>query len=68
MNLLGICLLAQFSLTFGMAGLLWPDKFMQVFAILMFPWAASYRTVRVHSVAAIGLSLALFVKLISASL
>jgi hypothetical protein len=53
----------QISLAFGVAGLLWPDKFMPLFDVLMFPWAASYRTVRANSLAAIGVSLIVLAKL-----
>jgi hypothetical protein len=67
MDHLGLCLLVQLSLAFGVAGLLWPDKFMQLFDVLMFPWAASYRAVRANSLAAIGLSLVLLVKLFTAA-
>jgi hypothetical protein len=63
MNYLGLCLLVQMSLAFGVAGLLWPDKLMPLFEVLMYPWAASYRTVRANSVAAIGVSLLILVKL-----
>jgi hypothetical protein len=48
-----VFLIANFSLTFGMAGLFWPEKFRPLFDVLMFPWPASYRMVRVNSVAAI---------------
>ena len=65
MNYLGACLLVQMSLAFGVAGLLWPDKLMPLFDVLMFPWAASYRTVRANSLAAIGLSLVILVKLVA---
>ena len=65
MNYLGVCLLIQMSLVFGLAGLLWPDKLMPLFDVLMFPWAASYRTVRVNSLAAIGISLLILVKLVA---
>jgi hypothetical protein len=65
MNSLGVCLLVQMSLAFGVAGLLWPDKLMPLFDVLMFPWAASYRTVRANSVAAIGISIVLLVKLVA---
>ena len=68
MNYLGECLLAQISLTFGVAGLLWPDKLMPLFGVLMFPWAASYRIIRVHSLAAIGVSLVILVKLVTVGL
>jgi hypothetical protein len=67
MDHLGLCLLVQLSLAFGVAGLLWPDKFMPLFDVLMFPWAASYRSVRANSLAAIGLSLVLLVKLFAAA-
>ena len=38
-----LSVIIQLSLAFGLAGLFWPDKFMPVFDVLMFPWAASYR-------------------------
>jgi hypothetical protein len=46
-------------LLFGLAGLFWPDKFLRLFDVLMFPFPASYRTVRAHSVGAIVVSLML---------
>ena len=55
----------QVSLAFGLAGLFWPDKFMPVFDVLMFPWPSSYRTIRGHSIAAIALSVVLFLLLSS---
>ncbi|HUO15381.1 MAG TPA: hypothetical protein VMX38_10375 [Verrucomicrobiae bacterium] len=63
MNTLGVCLLVQISLAFGVAGLLWPEKLMPLFDVLMFPWAASYRTVRANCLAAIGVSLIALAKL-----
>jgi hypothetical protein len=57
---LGLSLVIQVSLAFGLAGLFWPEKFMPVFEVLMFPWPSSYRTVRGHSIAAIALSVLLF--------
>jgi hypothetical protein len=65
MNNLGLCLVLQLCLAFGMAGLLWPDKVMPLFDVLMFPWAASYRSVRANSIAAIGLSVLLLVTLLT---
>jgi hypothetical protein len=65
MNCLLACLLVQTSLAFGVAGLLWPDKLMPIFDVLMFPWAASHRIVRANSLAAIGVSLVFFVKLVA---
>jgi hypothetical protein len=59
MKSLEVCLISQLCLTFGVAGLFWPDKFIAVFDVLMFPWPASYRTVKINSVAAIVLALLL---------
>jgi len=65
MNDLGLCLVVQLCLAFGVAGLLWPEKLMPLFEVLMFPWVASYRGIRANSIAAIGLSLLLFVRLLA---
>ena len=65
MNNLALCFVVQLGLAFGMAGLLWPDKFMPLFEILLFPWAASCRAIRANGLAAIGLSLILFVTLLT---
>ena len=62
MNVLELCLVVQFCLAFGVAGLFWPEKIMPLFEVLMFPWAATYRSVRVNSIAAIGLSVLLLAK------
>lgn len=59
MNQLQASLLVELCLAFGVAGLFWPDKFMSFFDVLMFPWAASSRFVRVHSIAAIAAALLL---------
>ena len=59
----GLCLIIQFCFAFGMAGLLWPEKLMPIFDLLMFPWAATHRAMRVNCGAAIGLALLLLVKL-----
>jgi hypothetical protein len=65
MSILEQCLLVQLSLAFGVAGLLWPNKFMPLFELLMFPWAASARMVRVHGIVAVGFSVVLLITLIS---
>jgi hypothetical protein len=52
-------------LAFGVAGLFWPEKFRPLFDVLMFPWAASYRAVKVNSLASIILSLLLLVRLLN---
>jgi hypothetical protein len=64
MNILELCLVVQFCLAFGVAGLFWPEKIQPVFEVLMFPWAATYRAVRANSLAAIALSLLLFARLL----
>jgi hypothetical protein len=58
-----LCVIAQLCLTFGLAGLLFPEKLMPIFEILMYPWAASYRVIRAHSLAALGMALLLLVSL-----
>ena len=65
MKNLDIILFVQSALVFGVAGLLWPEKFMALFDILMFPWPASYRTIRVNSIAAIALALLLATRIIA---
>ena len=64
MKNLEIVIFVQSALAFGVAGLLWPDKFIALFDVLMFPWPASYRTVRVNSVAAIALALLLAARIV----
>ena len=46
-------LIVQFNLIFGVAGLMWPDKLMPVFGLLMFPWPPTYRAIRIHGVVAV---------------
>jgi hypothetical protein len=60
---LELCVAVQLCLAFGVAGLLWPERLMPFFEVLMFPWAASYRAVRANSIAAIVFSVLLFAKL-----
>jgi len=38
----------QSCLAFAVAGRLWPEKFTPLFEVLLFPWAASHRTVRAN--------------------
>jgi hypothetical protein len=66
MNTLIECLIIQFCVGFGVAGLLWPDKLLPLFDLLMFPWAASYRSLRANSLAAIALSVLLLSKMVVA--
>jgi hypothetical protein len=65
MKELGVPLIVQLCLIFGVAGLFWPEKFVAVFDILMFPWSASHRTVRANSVAALLLSVLLFLGMLA---
>ena len=66
MSQLQLCVVVQLSLAFGVAGLFWPEKLMPVFEVLMFPWVASYRSIRANSLAAIGISILLFARLLLA--
>jgi hypothetical protein len=50
-----VFVVANFSLSFGVAGLLWPENFLLLFDVLMFPWPANSRVVRINSIAAIVL-------------
>jgi hypothetical protein len=54
-----IFVVANFALIFGVAGLLWPENFLVLFDVLMFPWPASSRVVRVNSATAILFALLL---------
>jgi hypothetical protein len=45
--------IVQLNLILGVAGLMWPDKLMPVFGLLMFPWPASHRAIRTHGLVAI---------------
>jgi hypothetical protein len=48
------CLIVQVNLVFGLAGMIWPDKFMPLYCILMFPWPASHRAIRINGIVAIA--------------
>ena len=65
MNHLVLSLFVQISLAFGVAGLLWPEKLVAVFDVLMFPWPATHRLVRANAWGAVVLSFLLFLTLIS---
>jgi hypothetical protein len=65
MNHLILSLVVQFSLAFGVAGLLWPERLVSVFDVLMFPWPATHKLVRVNAWGAILLSLVLFFALLA---
>ena len=64
MNHLVLSLVVQLSLMFGVAGLLWPEKLIAVFDVLMFPWPATHKLVRGNAWGAVLLSVLLFLMLI----
>ncbi|HZQ21212.1 MAG TPA: hypothetical protein VFA89_00140 [Terriglobales bacterium] len=56
----GLAVIVQLSLGFGMAGLLWPEKVKDC-TVLWYPFIPSYRAVRTSSIAALALSMLVFV-------
>lgn len=58
------CIIAQLNLMFGVAGLIWPDQLKPLFGLLMFPWPASYRAIRVNGIVAIAAYLLVLGKLL----
>ncbi len=65
MDHLVLSLVVQMSLAFGVAGLLWPEKLVEVFDVLMFPWPATHKTVRANAIGAILISVLLFLTLVA---
>ena len=63
MNSLSVLIVVQLSLITGMAGLFWPDKIMPIFEVLMFPIIPTQRTLRMHSMGAVAVSVLLFLAL-----
>jgi len=61
MNQMVQLLVVQLSLVFGLAGLLWPEKLVAVFDVLMFPWPATHKLVRANAWGALCLAVLLFV-------
>jgi hypothetical protein len=59
-----LSLAVQLSMAFGMAGLLWPEKLIAVFDILLFPWPATHKFVRTNAWAAIVVAFLLFLALL----
>ncbi|MFZ0735046.1 MAG: hypothetical protein WAM79_22205 [Candidatus Sulfotelmatobacter sp.] len=60
-----LCLVMQACLAFGVAGLVWPEKFMPVYGVLMFPWPASYRAIRANGLVVIGAYLFVMGKIVT---
>jgi hypothetical protein len=50
----GLCLLVQLYLMFGVSGLIWPERMMSTFELLMFPWPANHRVIRANGLIAVG--------------
>ena len=65
MDYLVLPVAVQLSLTFGVAGLLWPEKLVGVFDVLMFPWPATHKLVRTNAWGAILLSSLLLLRLLA---
>jgi hypothetical protein len=65
MNHLVLSLVVQLWLAFGVAGLLWPEKLIAVFDVLMFPWPATHRLVRANAWGALCVALLLFLALMA---
>lgn len=61
-------IIVQLNLIFGVAGLMWPDKLMPVFGLLMFPWPASRRAIRTHGIVAVAGYLLVAAKVLGISL
>lgn len=64
MQIFGLCLLVQLFLIFGVAGLLWPEKFMSFFGVLMFPWQPNSRIIRANGMLAVAAYLAIVATLL----
>jgi hypothetical protein len=47
------CLIVQANLIFGLAGMIWPEKLMPLYGVLMFPWPPSHRAIRINGIVAI---------------
>ena len=65
MNHVVLSLVVQLALMFGVAGLLWPEKLVTVFDVLMFPWPATHKLVRANAWGALLLSFLLFLSLLA---
>ncbi len=65
MNHMLLLLVVQLSVTFGAAGMLWPERLVSVFDVLMFPWSATHKMVRANAVGAILLACLLFLTLLA---
>jgi hypothetical protein len=60
-------LVVQLNLVFGIAGLIWPDKLMPLYGVLMYPWPANRRAIRIHGIVAIAGYLLVVAKLLKST-
>jgi len=60
MNPMVQMLMIQLSVIFGVAGLLWPERLVAIFDVLMFPWPATYKMVGANAWGALALAVFLF--------
>ena len=65
MNPMVQLMVVQLSLVFGVAGLLWPEKLVAVFDVLMFPWPATYKLVRANAWGALFLAALLLLAVVA---
>ena len=65
MNPMVQLLVVQMSLVFGVAGLLWPEKLVAVFDVLMFPWPATHKLIRANAWCALLLAILLFLLVVA---
>ena len=64
MNHMVQVLVIQLSVILGVAGLLWPEKLVSIFDVLMFPWPATHKLVRTNAWGALALAIFLFVAVV----
>jgi len=65
MNPMVQLLVVQLSFVFGVAGVLWPEKLVAVFDVLMFPWPATHKLVRANAWGALLLAILLFIAVVT---
>jgi hypothetical protein len=64
MQLMVVFLATQLLLVFGFAGLFWPEKFVAVFEVLLYPWASNSRLVRLNSIGSLSFALTVVLALL----
>lgn len=64
MDKFAVCLLVQLYLMFGVSGLIWPERLMSTFELLMFPWPANHRVIRANGAIAVATYMIVLFRLI----